>query len=125
MAMSASKKKKKKIKSILKAAEIYSVPESTLRYRLKGNKSRSETRANGHRLTASEAETLTKHVLEAGKQGFPVRPEFLRGMARILLRGCLQDSTTEFRVNWAYKLIKRHEDCLLYTSDAADERSGV
>lgn len=31
-------------------------------------------------------------------------------MARILLRGCLQDSTTEFRVNWAYKLIKRHEE---------------
>lgn len=71
------------------------MPESILRNRLKGNRSRSEPLANGHRLAVSEEETLTRRVLEADKRGFPVRPELLRGMAHILLRGRLQDSTIE------------------------------
>jgi hypothetical protein len=46
--------KNKKIKSVLRAAETFSVPEPTLRARLNGRKPRSDTRANGHKLTALE-----------------------------------------------------------------------
>ncbi|KKA16978.1 hypothetical protein T310_9415, partial [Rasamsonia emersonii CBS 393.64] len=82
--------KNQKVKSILKAAEIFGVPEATLRARLKGRQPRAETRANGHRLKAIEEETLIQRLLEADKRGFPIRPEFLRSMAQILLRERLQ-----------------------------------
>ena len=75
----------KKTRLILEAAKVYEVPESTLRRRLAGIKSRSETRANGHRLTEVEEQSLVKHLLDADKRGFPIRPEFLHGMAEILL----------------------------------------
>jgi hypothetical protein len=62
--------KNKKIKSVLSAAETFSVPKPTLRACLNGRKPRSETHANGHKLTALEEEVLTKHLLDADKQGF-------------------------------------------------------
>jgi hypothetical protein len=100
--------KNKKIKSVLSAAETFSVPEPTLRARLNGRKPRSETRANGHKLTALEEEVLTKRLLDADKRGFSIRPEFLRGMAQILLHERTQDPTATIGVNWAYKFVKRH-----------------
>ncbi|KKA21789.1 hypothetical protein T310_4188 [Rasamsonia emersonii CBS 393.64] len=102
--------KNQKVKSILKAAEIFGVPEATLRARLKGRQPRAETRANGHRLKAIEEETLIQRLLEADKRGFPIRPEFLRSMAQILLRERLQDPTAVLGINWAYKFVKRHPE---------------
>jgi hypothetical protein len=61
------------------------VPEKTLHARLKGRKSRAETRANGHKLTKFEDELLLKRLLDADMRGFPIRLEFLRRMAQILL----------------------------------------
>jgi hypothetical protein len=81
MQMAITAWKEKKVKSKLKAAEIFSVPESTLREQLAGIKPRSETRANGHKLTAIEEESLVKILLDADKRGFSIHPEFLRGMA--------------------------------------------
>jgi hypothetical protein len=60
----------KKIKSVLSAAETFSVPEPTLRARLNGRKPHLEICANGHKLTALEEEVLTKHLLDIDKQGF-------------------------------------------------------
>ena len=100
--------KNKKIKSVLSAAETFSVPEPTLRARLNGRKPRLETRANGHKLTALEEEVLTKRLLDADKRGFLIRPEYLRGMAQILLHERTRDPTATISVNWAYKFIKRH-----------------
>jgi hypothetical protein len=106
--MAVSAFKNEKIKSRLKAAETFNVPETTLRRRLNGSKSRAETRANGHKLNQFEEEVLEKKLLEADKRGFSIRPEFLRGMAQILLRERTQDPTATLGVNWAYKFIKRH-----------------
>ncbi|KAJ5819468.1 hypothetical protein N7474_005059 [Penicillium riverlandense] len=92
----------------MKAAETFNVPETTLRRRLNGSKSRAETRANGHKLNQFEEEVLEKKLLEADKRGFSIRPEFLRGMAQILLRDRTQDPTATLGVNWTYKFIKRH-----------------
>jgi hypothetical protein len=106
MAISASKDKK--VRSKTRAAEIFEVPKTTLLRRLKGSRPRSETRANGHKLQAVEEEVLLKQLLEADKRGFPIRPEFLRGMAQILLRERLQTSTAVLGINWAYSFVKRH-----------------
>ena len=106
--MAISAYKNKTIKSILKAANTFSVPEATLRTRLKGRQSRVEVRANRHKLTEFEEESLVKQLLDADKRGFPIRPEFIRRIAQILLSGRLQNSTTVLDINWAYKFTKRH-----------------
>ena len=106
--MAISAYKNKTIKSILKAADTFDVSEATLRARLKGRQSRAEVRANGHKLTEFEEESLVKQLLDADKRGFPIRPEFMRGIAQILLYKRLRDPTAFLGVNWAYKFIKRH-----------------
>ena len=100
----------KKFKSILKAAKVFEVPETTLREWLAGIKPQSETRANGYKLTEIEEESLVKQLLDADKRGFAIRPEFLRGMAQILLRERLHDSTATLRVNWTSTFVKRHSE---------------
>jgi len=47
------------------------VPKASLLNRLKGINPRSETRANGHKLTAIEEEALVKQLLDTDKRGFP------------------------------------------------------
>ena len=85
MKMAITTWKEKRVKSKLRAAQIYGVPLTTLRKRLTGIKSRSETRVNGHKLTPIEEETLVKWLLDVDRQGFLICPEFLCGMAQILL----------------------------------------
>ncbi|ODM14306.1 hypothetical protein SI65_10303 [Aspergillus cristatus] len=110
MQMAISAYKNKKIKSILKAAEIFGVSEATLRRRLKGRKPRTETRASGHKLTALEEEVLVKSLLNADRRGFSIQPEYLRGMAQILLCDHTQDSTAALGVNWAYSFTRRRRE---------------
>lgn len=86
------------------------MPESTLHTRLAGIKPRSETCANSHGLTEVEEKSLIKKILDADKRGFPIRPEFLRGMAEILLRERLHDSKATLGINWASTFIKRHPE---------------
>jgi hypothetical protein len=107
MQMAISAIKNQKIQSNRKAASIFSVPEPTLRARLRGRKPRSETRANGYKLTAVEEEVLVKRALDADKRGFAIRPQFLREMAHILLRERTQDPTAIIGVNWVYKFTNR------------------
>ena len=86
MQMAISVYKSKKISSQSKAAEVFGVPRNIFQDRLRGINSRSETRANSHKLTISEKKALVQKLLDTDKRGFPIRPEFLRGMAQILLR---------------------------------------
>ncbi|EAU29721.1 conserved hypothetical protein [Aspergillus terreus NIH2624] len=106
--MAISAYQKGQVKSIKRAVALFAVPESTVRDRLHGAKSRSETRANGHKLTEFEEELLLKRLLDADTRGFPIRPEFLRGMAQVLLRSRLQDPTAAIGTNWPYNFVKRH-----------------
>jgi len=110
MQMAITAWKDKKFRSILEAAQVFEVPESTFRTRLAGIKPRSETRANGYKLTEVEEESLAKQLLDADKRGFAIRPEFLRGMAQILLRERSHDSTATLGVNWASTFVKRHPE---------------
>ena len=107
MQMAIAAIKNKKIQSKREAASVFGVSEATLRNRLKGIKSRSETRANSYKLTDFEEEALVKQLLDADKRGFSIRPQYLREMAQILLHKCIQDSTATIGVNWASSFIRR------------------
>lgn len=50
--------KEAKVMSIRQAARLYQVPESTLRTRLNGVSFHAETRANSHKMTQNEEESL-------------------------------------------------------------------
>lgn len=89
----------KQIQYKSKATGVFGVPKSTLQDRLKGMKSRPEPLANCHKLIPHKEEVLIKHMLDADKRGFSIRPKFLRRIAQILLRGRTQDPTTTIRVN--------------------------
>jgi hypothetical protein len=49
-----------KISNIREATRIYDIPRTTLRDRLKGIEYKGEKRANNHKLTESEEESLIK-----------------------------------------------------------------
>lgn len=104
MQMAISAYKKGQFKSKAAAAKVFGVSRETLRDRLRGIK----PRANSHKLTALEEEALAKRLLDADRRGFLIRPQFLRGMAHILLCARTNDPTSVIGVNWAYKFIKRH-----------------
>ena len=70
-----------KIHSQSKAIKVFSVPMSTFQNWLKGMNPQSETRANGHKLTVLEEESLVKQLLDTDKQGFLIQPEYVRRMA--------------------------------------------
>jgi hypothetical protein len=99
MQMAIEAYRKKKIRSKSRAAAVFGVPKATLLNRLRGIQPRSETRANGHKLAIFEEEVLAKRLLDADKRGFSIRPEFLRGMAQILLSERTRDPSSTIGVN--------------------------
>ena len=110
MQMAIAAWKEKKTRSILEAARVFEVPESTLHTQLAGIKPQPETCANSHRLTEIEEKSLIKKILDADKWGVPIQPEFLRGMAEILLHEQLHDSKATLGINWASTFIKCHPE---------------
>lgn len=61
------------------------MPRTTLRDRLHGHTFRAETRANGHKLSTNEEESLLQWILSMDKRGAPPRPAVVREMANLLL----------------------------------------
>jgi hypothetical protein len=60
-----------RISNIREATRIYEIPRTTLRDRLKGIEYKGEKRANNHKLTQFEEESLVKWVLDLDRRGFP------------------------------------------------------
>ena len=94
----------KRIPTIGRAAKIYNIPRTTLRDRLKGIQQRSQTRANGHKLSEFEEESLVKWILDLDKRGLPPRPSMVRDMANYLLS---QYGNQQVEENWVYNLVQR------------------
>jgi hypothetical protein len=69
------------IRSIRQAAEVYSVPFSTLRDRMNGTRSKRDSFRGTQRLTPSEEKVLVQKVLELDFRGIPVRLDKLRDFA--------------------------------------------
>jgi hypothetical protein len=73
--------------SLRQLACDFDVPDRTLRRRLVGVKSREETRANSHKLTILEEETLYNWIVSLDIRGAAPRPNTVREAANLLLEG--------------------------------------
>jgi hypothetical protein len=99
--------KKQEITSIREASRYFEVPFSSLRNRLNGLTNRSETRANSHKLTEIEEETLLKWILSMDSRGSAPRPSTLREMANMLLASRGSTPVQTVGENWVTKFVKR------------------
>ena len=90
-----------------KAAIIYDVPESTLRDRMGGRSSRSDTRANGLNLTELEEGVIINHILDRDSRGFSPRQADVEDMANYL-RKCR--GAKPVGKLWAHRFIQRRPD---------------
>jgi hypothetical protein len=68
---------------------------------------KAEKRANGHKLTEFEEESLVQWILDLDKRGLPSRPFMVRDMANILLSQRVDQQIGE---NWVYRLIQRRSE---------------
>jgi hypothetical protein len=100
--------KNKEISSIRAAARIFSVPRRTLDLRLRGVQSRANSRANSHKMTEIEEDSLEKWTLSMDVRGSAPRPSMVREMADILLAKRGNGPIITVGKNWVTKFIDRH-----------------
>ncbi|EEA20812.1 hypothetical protein TMatcc_000803 [Talaromyces marneffei ATCC 18224] len=96
-----------RILNIREATRIYDIPRTTLRDRLKGIEYKGEKRANHHKLTQSDEDSLVKWVLDLDRRGLPPRHSLVRDMVNYLL---LQHGKPQVGKNWVTNLIKRRPE---------------
>jgi hypothetical protein len=101
---------KQEIISVREAASHFTVPEATLRRRLRGIPSRSETRANGLKLDAIKEESLLKWILSMDLRGLAPRHATVREMANFLLARRGSTPVLSVGANWVTKFVKRHPE---------------
>jgi hypothetical protein len=84
--------------------DVFNVPYSTLRGRIKGKQYRIEQRANSHRLSKNEEASLVKWILSRDARGVAPRPSHVAEMANILLGSAAQP----LGKNWVSSFINRN-----------------
>jgi hypothetical protein len=77
--------KNQEIASTREAARRFNVPNSTLSTRLKGVQNRAISRANSHKLTDIEEESLQKWIISLDTRGAAPRPSTIRETTNLLL----------------------------------------
>jgi hypothetical protein len=102
--------KKQEICNIREAARVYNISRTTLQRRLAGTTSRAETRANSHKLTQNEEESLVQWILSLDQRGAPPRPSHIQEMADILLAARGTRPIQTVGINWASKFIRRRDE---------------
>jgi hypothetical protein len=75
----------KEFPTIREAARRFQVPNTTLQRRIDGQQFRKDTRANSHKLTPEEEQSLLQWILSMDIRGSAPRPSMVREMANILL----------------------------------------
>lgn len=114
------------ITSVQKVAQLYNVPRTTLRDRLKGIQQRAIAHRTERKLTETEEETLLQWILIMDKRGTPLRPSTVQDMANLLLAN--RDSSKPLStvgVNWVYKFIQRHNTLKTRFSRKYDHRRAL
>ena len=113
---------KKQIPSIREAARQFNVPHSTLASRLNGTANRSNIRANNHKLSILEEQSLLKWVISMDSRGAAPRHPQVRDMANILLaeRGTSPIQTVGEK--WVYNFIRRQPELTTRFSRRYDYR---
>ena len=97
---------KQEILSLREAARRFNVPYATLRTRRNGITNRAETRANNHKLTLFEEESLERWILSMDQRGAAPRPAMVQEMANILLA---KRSHQTVGKNWVHNFVKCHD----------------
>ena len=100
--------KTQQIISICEAARRFEVPKSTLLRRLKSTPCRANSRANSHKLTDLEEESLEKWILSMDSRGSAPRPSTVREMADLLLQQRGITPAPSVGEKWVYNFVKRH-----------------
>ena len=101
--------KKDEVRNIREAARVYNVPRTTLQRRLNGHTFRPEQRANSHKLTPNEEESLVRWILSLDQRGAAPRPAHIQEMADILLSKRGDPTITTVGDKWVYNFVKRHD----------------
>ena len=76
----------KQIRSERRAAEVYSIPRTTIQDRRAGRRARRDCEPNSKRLTKLEEEVVLDNILNASLRGVPLTKALVRDMADRLLR---------------------------------------
>ena len=76
----------KQIRSERRAAEVYSIPRTTIQDRRAGRRARRDCEPNSKRLTKLEEEVVLDNILDASLRGVPPTKALVRDMADRLLR---------------------------------------
>jgi hypothetical protein len=102
--------KNQEIRNVREAARVYNVPCTTLRRRLSGQKSCTETRGSNYKLTKNEEESLVRWILSLDRRGAPPRQSHVQEMANILLaqRGTMP--IQQVGEKWVYNFIERRDE---------------
>jgi hypothetical protein len=95
------------IPSIREAARVFEVPNTTLKRRIDGQQFRKDTRANSHKLTPEEEQSLLQWILSMDLRGSAPRPSMVRDMANILLR---ERDGQPVGSKWVYNYTNRHPE---------------
>ncbi|APA15698.1 hypothetical protein sscle_15g104680 [Sclerotinia sclerotiorum 1980 UF-70] len=71
--------------SIRKVANLYNIPRSTLRDRIKGCTNMADYRPKGHNLTKLEEEVLIQYIIDMDERGFAPKLSGVEDMANYIL----------------------------------------
>ena len=93
-----------RVKSVKRAAEIYSVPRITLFYRRAGRRSRRDYEPKLKRLDKLEEEAVVRRILEESARGFAPTKADVRAMADKLLH---ERGSNPVGKNWINNFVKR------------------
>ena len=82
--------------SAINKSQISSVRQAARHFQVPGIPTRTETRANNHKLTENEEESLLDWILCMDRRGNAPRPAHIQDMANLLLlqRGVTNKATT-------------------------------
>ena len=89
---------------------VRAVGDRTLRRRLAGRPQRQNTRANSHKLTQNEEESLLQWILSMDRRGAAPRPGHVRDMANLLLAKRGESPIQTVGEKWVYNFINRQPE---------------
>ncbi|KAJ5772035.1 hypothetical protein N7520_002564 [Penicillium odoratum] len=91
--------------SIRQAARVFTIPESTLRDRLRGRTFYADIRANSHKLTKNEEISLYEWIIPMDDRGSAPRPSMVADMANLLPKERGETPITTVGRNWATNFV--------------------
>jgi hypothetical protein len=102
---------------VTRAARIYNVPESTLRDRMNGRRSRRDILPNSRKFTELEEKALLEHILDLDSRGLSPRLADVEDVANLLLAERAGGKVGKL---WARNFVKRQPELKMHFNRAYD-----